>query len=73
MTTSLVLQFALVAALPSADVGFVNLYDAAQWRYRAFCHDFSDAMIQVPRRLVSADPQVALQLFSADSFFRIEH
>src|SRR5581483_5840573 len=64
---------ALVAALPSADVGFVNFDDSAEWHYGAFGHDFTNAMIQVPRGFVSADPQVALQLLRADSFFGIQH
>src|SRR6266496_1925940 len=61
------------ALLLSADVCLIKFNDSAQLRYIAFAHDFADAMIQIPCCLISADPQVPLQLLCADSFFRVQH
>src|ERR1019366_6367336 len=47
-----------------ANVGFVNLYSALQFVSVCFGHGFTDAMAQVPRRLV-ADSERALQLVGA--------
>src|SRR2546425_9150677 len=72
----LLLFLAVINALSfllSADIRFINFHDPAELGYCAFCHDFADTMIEIPRGLVAADPQVTLQLFRGDSLFRIQH
>jgi hypothetical protein len=60
------------ALLLSADIHLVNFHDPAELWYRAFGHCFTDAVIQIPRGFVSADPQVALQLLCTDPLFCIQ-
>ena len=54
----LVLNFALVAALLSAYIGFVYFHDALHFGRVRLHHDFADTMGQIPRGPV-LDPQSA--------------
>lgn len=56
-------------------IAFVGMMPFTEWPligYRALLHGFTDAMIEVPRRLVAADPEIPLQLLCADSLFCVQ-
>ena len=57
----------------ATDVRFIHLNLTTQHRSIDYLHCVSNSVAQIPRGLVSANPQVTLQLFCADSLFRIQY
>jgi hypothetical protein len=61
------------AAIPAADVGFVQFHGAAKFRFRGGRHSSADAVAEIPSGFVTADSQSALDLASGHSLFRFAH
>jgi len=61
------------AAIPAADVGFVQFNGATKFWFSGGCHSSADSVAEIPSGFVSADSESALNLASGHSLLRFAH